>query len=93
MMTNEMAMALILHLIMAIGKMIWQFFCLKNKRNLNFFIRYEGNWKNDQKSGKGVYFFAETGERYSGDWENDQKVEGKGVYYDKNGKQKKNSLI
>ena len=45
--------------------------------------RYEGDWKNGHKEGKGIYYFN-NGNRYEGDWKNGQK-EGKGIFYCKNG--------
>lgn len=34
--------------------------------------KYDGEWKNDKKSGKGVYTHGPK-ERYEGDWDNDMK--------------------
>ena len=36
--------------------------------------RYEGDWKNDKKQGKGIIFYN-NGSRYEGDWKNDKKKE------------------
>lgn len=35
--------------------------------------RYEGEWKNDRKEGKGCYHFS-NGDHYDGEWRNDVKV-------------------
>ena len=45
--------------------------------------RYEGDFKNDKKEGKGIYYWND-GNRYEGDFKNDKK-EGKGIYYYNNG--------
>lgn len=46
--------------------------------------KYEGDWKNDKKNGKGTrsckkigVFTYENGDKYDGDWVND-KMEGQG---------------
>ena len=41
--------------------------------------KYEGDWRNGNKEGKGIYYFN-NGNRYEGDYRNDNK-EGKGVFY------------
>ena len=46
-------------------------------------IKYEGNYLNDKKDGKGKYIF-EDGNYYIGHWKNDLK-NGTGSEYDKNG--------
>ena len=49
--------------------------------------KYEGDWKNDNKEGKWIYYYNEEpikGDRYEGDFIND-KEEGKGIYYYNNG--------
>ena len=46
--------------------------------------RYEGNWKNDKKEGKGTYYFTQKGDIYKGYFLNDY-PNGKGIYYYKNG--------
>ena len=46
--------------------------------------RYEGDWKNDKREGKGIHYWNNRGDRYEGDWKNDAK-EGKGAYYWNNG--------
>ena len=38
-----------------------------------------GDWKNDQRNGKGVIIYASTSERYEGEFQNDKK-KGKGIY-------------
>ena len=45
---------------------------------------YEGNWKNNKKEGKGVYYFNQKGEKYKGNFFDDY-PNGKGIYYYKNG--------
>ena len=45
--------------------------------------RYEGEWKNNKKEGKGIYYWN-NGDKYDGDWRNG-KFEGKGIYYYNNG--------
>ena len=56
-----------------IGKMIKE----KEKEYIfNNGNRYEGDWKNGKKEGKGIFYFN-SGSRYEGDWKND-KMEGKG---------------
>ena len=45
--------------------------------------KYEGDWKNDQKNGKGTYYWP-NGDKYSGDWLNGHRT-GNGVYYYKSG--------
>ena len=45
--------------------------------------KYEGEWKNDKRDGKGILIFP-NGDRYEGDFKED-KQEGKGIYYYKNG--------
>ena len=45
--------------------------------------RYEGEWKNDLKDGKGIHYFP-NGERYEGEFKNGN-AEGKGIYYYKDG--------
>ena len=39
--------------------------------------KYEGEWKNGLKEGKGIMYYND-GRRYKGDWKNDLK-EGKGI--------------
>ena len=49
--------------------------------------RYEGDWRNGNMEGKGIYYYNNEpwkGERYEGDWINNKK-EGKGIYYYNNG--------
>ena len=41
--------------------------------------RYEDDFKNGKKGGKGIYYYAK-GNRYEGDFKNDKK-EGKGIIY------------
>ena len=41
--------------------------------------RYEGDWRNGKKEGKGIYYYN-NGDRYEGDWRNDKK-DGKGIFY------------
>ena len=45
--------------------------------------RYEGEWRNDKKEGKGIYYWND-GDRYEGDFRNGN-FEGKGIYYFSNG--------
>ncbi len=45
--------------------------------------KYEGEWKNDFKEGKGKMIYN-NGEKYEGEWKNDLK-EGKGIMYYNNG--------
>ena len=45
--------------------------------------RYEGDWKNNKKEGKGIYYYN-NGDRYEGNFIND-KYDGKGVFYFSNG--------
>jgi hypothetical protein len=42
---------------------------------LTLIDRYEGDWKDDVKWGRGTYFHASVGEGVEGRWENDEKVE------------------
>ena len=44
---------------------------------------YEGDYKNDQKNGEGIYYYK-NGDKYEGEWVNDLR-EGKGTIYWKNG--------
>ena len=51
----------------------------------NFFNgdRYEGEWKDNKKEGKGVYYWNRSpwkGDVFEGEWKNNKK-EGKGIYY------------
>ena len=41
--------------------------------------RYEGEWKNDDREGKGILNYK-NGDRYDGEWKNDKR-EGKGILY------------
>ena len=41
--------------------------------------RYEGEFKNGKREGKGIYYYKD-GDRYEGEFKND-KYEGKGIYY------------
>ena len=41
--------------------------------------RYEGQFRNGKREGKGIYYYND-GNRYEGDWKNGIK-EGKGIYY------------
>jgi uncharacterized protein (TIGR02145 family) len=45
--------------------------------------KYEGEWNNDQCSGKGIMVYA-SGDKYEGEWNNDQRT-GWGKYTAKNG--------
>ena len=45
--------------------------------------RYEGQHKEWDKNGKGIYFYK-NGDRYEGDFKNDKK-DGKGIVYYNNG--------
>ena len=45
--------------------------------------RYEGDYKNNKREGKGIYYFN-NGKRYEGNWKNDKK-DGKGIMYYNNG--------
>ena len=46
--------------------------------------KYDGNWKENKREGKGVFFHNETGEVYKGNFSNN-KPNGMGIYYYKNG--------
>ena len=46
--------------------------------------KYDGNWKDNKKEGKGSYFYNEKGEVYKGNFCNDF-PNGMGIYYFKNG--------
>ena len=46
--------------------------------------KYDGNWKDNKKEGKGSFFYSDKGEVYKGDFVNDL-PNGKGIYYFKNG--------
>ena len=46
--------------------------------------KYDGQWKDDKKEGKGYFFYKETGEVYKGNFSNDL-PNGIGIYYFKNG--------
>ena len=49
--------------------------------------KYEGEFKDDKKDGKGIYYFNSqswNGAIYVGDFKNDNR-EGKGIFYYKNG--------
>ena len=52
---------------------------ISNKRN-----KYEGDYKNNKREGKGIFYWN-NGNRYEGDFIND-KFEGNGILYYKNGK-------
>ena len=41
--------------------------------------KYIGNYKNDKRDGKGIYYFN-SGNRYEGEWKNGKR-EGKGIFY------------
>ena len=41
--------------------------------------KYNGEWDNDMKSGKGTYTYT-NGNEYYGDWRNDKK-NGKGIFH------------
>ena len=41
--------------------------------------KYVGEWKGDDKHGKGIYYYK-NGDRFEGEWENNKK-KGKGTYY------------
>ena len=41
--------------------------------------RYEGDWKNDEREGKGIYTDI-SGDRYEGNYKNGL-IEGKGIFY------------
>jgi hypothetical protein len=45
--------------------------------------RYEGEWENGRKHGKGTYYYA-NGNKYNGVWVNDKRT-GHGVYIYTNG--------
>ena len=45
--------------------------------------KYKGQFKNDVKDGKGIYYYNDDN-KYEGEWKNDLK-EGKGIFYWKNG--------
>ena len=45
--------------------------------------RYEGDFKNDKREGKGVQYYK-NGDRYEGDFKNNKR-EGKGIFYCFNG--------
>ena len=51
--------------------------------------RYEGDWKNDNKEGKGIYYYN-NGDRMMGDYSNDKPI-GKHVKLTKNGEIKENN--
>ena len=40
--------------------------------------KYDGEWKDNMKHGKGTYFYA-SGASYTGDWQDDV-MHGKGIY-------------
>ena len=46
--------------------------------------KYDGNWKDNKKEGKGSFFYNEKGEIYKGNFCNDL-PNGMGIYYFKNG--------
>lgn len=43
--------------------------------------RYEGEWKNDMKHGKGTTYYA-SGNRYEANWKNNKQMKN-GVFYSK----------
>jgi hypothetical protein len=45
--------------------------------------KYDGEWKDEKKNGKGVYKFANGG-KYEGEWKDGNK-HGKGIYISANG--------
>ena len=45
---------------------------------------YEGEWKNDNMDGYGIYYFSD-GRKYLGEWKNNY-MEGFGIYIWNNGK-------
>ena len=49
--------------------------------------RFEGQYKNGKKSGKGIYYFK-TGEKFEGEWLKDER-NGEGTFIKKNGKTEK----
>jgi len=53
-------------------------------QNINNNGRYEGQFKNDIRERKGIYYYND-GDRYEGDWKNN-KCEGKGIFYYNNGR-------
>jgi hypothetical protein len=46
-------------------------------------FRYEGEWRNDRKEGKGTLHYP-TGEKYEGEFKNDN-IEGRGIILSPNG--------
>ena len=50
---------------------------------MNLFLKYNLNFKNDKREGKGIYYWN-NGSRYEGDFKNDNR-EGLGIYYYNNG--------
>ena len=48
--------------------------CIKNNGE-----RYEGDFRNDNREGKGIMYWN-NGNIYDGEWRNDR-CEGKGIYY------------
>ena len=46
--------------------------------------KYEGDWKNNKRDGKGEYFLKDGIKIYEGDWKND-KFNGRGIFYYNNG--------
>lgn len=41
--------------------------------------KYDGQWMNDRKEGRGVYTYLLTGEKYNGEWWNGLK-DGRGIF-------------
>ena len=41
--------------------------------------RYEGEWRNGKKEGKGIYYYN-NGDRYEGEFKNNKR-DGAGIYY------------
>ena len=64
-------------------KVILKMIKKKEKEYFNNGDIYEGDWKNDNRTGKGIYYFK-SGNRYEGDFKNGKK-EGKGIFYYNNG--------
>ena len=66
---------------------IWnkdELFDSKNQLDISKYgTRYEGEWKDGQRNGKGIYHYAD-GSRYEGEWKDGQ-INGKGIYYYEDG--------
>ena len=68
-------------IMMAINMKVIYKWCKRGKRNneLNNGDKYEGEFKNNKKEGKGIIYYK-NGDKYEGEWENAQ-IKKKSFFY------------